>query len=101
MTKVVASEAMKRMWYASTAKRIDALGEKKDELWIIEVAASPYLRAVGQCLSYKFLWEEDPKIDKPSKMILVCYFIDSDLRRILEHYQVTIITMQTPQKPPS
>lgn len=99
MTNVVADEAMKKMWYASTAKRIDAIGEKKNELWIIEVASSPYLRAVGQCLSYKFLWEEDPKIDKPAKMVLLCYFLDSDLRRILEHYGVTILTIDSPPKP--
>ncbi|MBS3920017.1 MAG: hypothetical protein KG012_14155 [Deltaproteobacteria bacterium] len=103
LTNVVADEAMKKMWYASTAKRIDAIGEKKSELWIIEVASSPYLRAVGQCLSYKFLWEEDPKIDKPAKMVLLCPYIDSDLQRILEHYQVEVITIEPPPpipKPP-
>ncbi len=96
MTNIIADEAMKRMWYASTAKRIDAIGERSGEIWIIEVAASPYLRAVGQCLSYKFLWEEDPKIDKPSKMVLLCYFIDSDLERILKHYGVTIVALEKP-----
>jgi len=101
MTAIVADEAMKRMWYASTTKRIDCIGEKKKEIWIIEVASSPYLRAVGQCLSYKFLWEEDPKIKKPAKMILVCYFIDSDLKRILKHYGVTIVTIEPPKKPPT
>lgn len=96
LSKINADEAMKRMWYASTAKRIDAIGEMKDEIWIIEVASSPYLRAVGQCLSYLFLWNEDPKIDKPAKMVLLCYFIDSDLRRILEHYGTRIITIPNP-----
>ncbi len=96
MTKVVADEAMKKMWYASTAKLIDAIGEKKNEIWIIEVASSPYLRAVGQCLSYLFLWNEDPKISKPAKMVLLCYFIDSDLERILEHYEVMIIALEKP-----
>ena len=96
MTNVIADEAMKRMWYASTAKRIDAIGEKKDEIWIIEVASSPYLRAVGQCLSYLFLWNEDPKIDKPAKMVLLCYFIDSDLERVLEHYDVMIVKIPAP-----
>lgn len=90
--------AMAKMWYASTAKRIDCIGEKKKEIWIIEVASSPYLRAVGQCLSYKFLWEEDPKIKKPAKMILVCYFLDSDLERILKSYGVGIIKIEPPQK---
>ena len=96
MSKIVADEAMKKMWYASTAKRIDAIGEKEKEIWIIEVASSPYLRAIGQCLSYLFLWNEDPKISKPAKMVLLCYFIDSDLRRILEQYKITIITIEKP-----
>jgi hypothetical protein len=96
MEGINVDEAMKRMWYASTAKRIDAIGEMKEEIWIIEVASSPYLRAVAQCLSYLFLWNEDPKIDKPAKMVLLCYFIDSDLRRILEHYGTSIIAIPNP-----
>lgn len=98
ITNIVADEAMKRMWYASTSKRIDVIGEKRNEIWIIEVASSPYLRAVGQCLTYKFLWEEDPKIEKPAKAVLLCYFLDSDLERILKHYGVSIIMIEPPQK---
>lgn len=96
MTEVIADEAIKKMWYASTAKRIDAIGERDKDIWIIEVASSPYLRAVGQCLSYKFLWEEDPKIDKPARAVLLCYFLDSDLERILKHYGVEIIALEKP-----
>jgi len=96
MTGIVGDEAMKKMWYASTAKRIDAIAEKKDEIWIIEVASSPYLRAVGQCLSYLFLWNEDPKISKPASAVLLCYSLDSDLERILKHYAVSIIKIPRP-----
>lgn len=98
ISKIKADLALAKMWYASTAKRIDAIGERSEEIWIIEVAASPYLRAVGQCLSYLFLWNEDPKINKPAKMVLLCYFIDSDLERILKHYDVMIIKMEKPPK---
>jgi len=83
--------AMAKMWYASTAKRIDCIGERKEDIWIIEVASSPYLRAVGQCLTYKLLWEEDRKIDKPAKMVLVCYFLDADLKKVLRKYSVEVI----------
>ena len=93
ITKIVADEAMKKMWYAATAKRIDAIGEKKDEIWIIEVAASPYLRAVGQCLSYLYLWNLDPKIDKPPKMVLLCYYLDSDIEKVLTHHGVSVIAI--------
>lgn len=96
ITKIKADYALAKMWYASTAKRIDVIGEREKEIWIIEVAASPYLRAVGQCLSYKFLWEEDPKIDKPAKAVLLCYYLDVDLERILKHYGVHIIKVSPP-----
>jgi hypothetical protein len=96
LSKVNVDDNLKKMWYESTAKRIDAIGEKEKEIWIIEVASNPYLRAVGQCLSYKFLWDEDPKINKPAKMVLVCPFLDSDLERILKHYQVTIVRINPP-----
>lgn len=88
--------AMAKMWYASTAKRIDAIGEKKDEIWIIEVASSPYLRAVGQMVSYRFLWNLDPKINKPVKDVLLCYYLDSDLEKVLKHYGVEILTIPQP-----
>ena len=96
VSKIKASAPLAYQWYASTAKRIDAIGEREKEIWIIEVASNPYIRAVGQCVSYPFLWNLDPKINKPAKMILLCYFIDSDLERVLEHYGVTIVN---PEKP--
>jgi hypothetical protein len=99
ISRLEGDEEIKRMWYASTAKRIDVIGERENEIWIIEVAHSPFLRAVGQCLSYPFLWAQDPKIDKPFKMILLCPFIDSDLRRILRHYGVTICTLYENESP--
>lgn len=89
--------AMAKMWYASTAKRIDAIGEKKDEIWIIEVASSPYLRAVGQCLTYHFLWDLDPKINKPVKDVLLCYHLDSDLEKVLKHYGVRVLKIEAPK----
>lgn len=94
LSKIDAPENLKKMWYASTAKRIDVIGEKKDEIWIIEVASNPYLRAVGQCLSYKFLWDEDPKIDKPARAVLLCYYLDSDLEKVLKHYGVGVLTIE-------
>lgn len=85
---------MAKSWYASTAKRIDAIAERTNEIWIIEVASSPYLRAVGQCLTYQFLWNLDPKINKPVKVVLLCYFLDSDLEKVLKHYGVEVLTIE-------
>jgi len=70
---------MKRMWRANTAKRADAIAELAREIWIIEVAQRPGLRAIGQLLTYQHLWLEDPKIDKPVRVVLVAEQFDKDL----------------------
>jgi hypothetical protein len=74
------------MFYQNTAKRIDALAENKDELWIIEVATRPGLRAVGQLQTYLALWMEDPKIIKTTKAVLVCQGVDKDIERTMTFY---------------
>lgn len=81
----IGDEKMRLMFWQNTAKRIDALGELKDEIWIIEVADRPGLRASGQLRVYWNLWFEDPKIHKPTKAVLVCRSVDEDLRRALEY----------------
>jgi len=84
------SEKMRKMYYQTTAKRIDALGELKDEVWIIEVALRPGLRATGQLMTYLALWFENPAILKPAKAVLVAQTVDEDLMRALEIYGVLI-----------
>jgi len=79
LTEEEQSDPMKRMWRANTAKRADAIAELLDEVWIIEVATRPGLRSIGQLLTYQYLWREDPKIEKPDKMVLVCRDFDTDL----------------------
>ena len=86
----IGDEIMRKMYYDVSAKRIDALGEMKDEIWIIEVADRPGLRAVGQLQTYVALWFDDPKIMKPVKPVLVCRSIDADLERSLAFYGVLL-----------
>jgi hypothetical protein len=97
LSKIQVDEGMKKMFYQATAKRIDAIGEKEDSIEIIEVASSPYLRAVGQCLSYAFLWNLDRKINKPAKMVLLCWYLDFDLEMVLTAHQVEVIQL-TPKR---
>lgn len=95
-TKVPGAPVFAKQWYDVTAKRIDAIGERKNDIWIIEVASSPFLRAVGQCLSYKLLWEQDPQIRKAARMVLVSYGLDVDLKYVLKHYGVEVIEIPMP-----
>jgi len=84
------TEQDKKMFFDVTAKRIDVVGELKEETWIIEVASKPGLRATGQMLTYLALWLEDPKIIKPAKAVLVADAVDNDLKRALEIYGVLV-----------
>lgn len=61
------------------SKRADAIAELDNEVWIIEVAKEPGLRALGQVQVYRALWLRDPKIMKPEKVVLVADVINSDL----------------------
>lgn len=83
-------EKMRKMFYDVTAKRIDALAELKDELWIIEVAVRPGLRATGQLMTYLALWFQDPKILKPTKGVLVTQTLDPDVEAALKTYGMLV-----------
>lgn len=72
-------DPMMWMWRVNLAKRADVVAELEGEVWIIEVSKTPGLRAIGQLLTYKNLWLEDPGIQKPIKLILVCQDVDTDL----------------------
>ncbi len=84
------TDKMRQMFYDNTAKRIDALGEMLTEIWIIEVASRPGLRAVGQLQTYQALWFQDPIIMKPVKFVLVCNSVDDDLGKALEFHGMLV-----------
>jgi len=79
LTKEEQADKYKVMWRKVLVKRADAIAELEDEVWIIEVSADPGLRAVGQLISYGTLWDRDPKIDLPARLVLVAQTIEEDL----------------------
>ena len=79
LTKNELKDPIIRMMRTNNSKRADAIAELSDEIWIIEVAERPGLRAVGQLQVYRSLWIEDPQILKPEKVVLVAAAIDQDL----------------------
>ena len=83
-------DPMKRMWHALVSKRADAIAETRAETWIIEVSACPGMRALGQLLTYKTLWLEDPKIDKPAVMVLVADKVDGDVMTTYKPYGINL-----------
>ena len=82
---------MAHMYRAVTAKRLDALIEFEDVVWLVEVSSGPGLRAVGQLAAYLALYVKDPKIDKPSVPVLICDRLDPDLKTTLDLYSMHAI----------
>ncbi|HEA68069.1 hypothetical protein LCGC14_0867530 [marine sediment metagenome] len=78
-TKKELEDPLKKMWYQNLAKRIDALAELSDVIWLIEVSADPGLRSIGQLSSYQILWNRDPKIMKPERLVLVAGTMEKDI----------------------
>lgn len=72
-------DPIKKSWQYVNSKRPDAIAETEKEVWIIEVSANPGLRAMGQVVAYQTLWQEDPKIEKLDRMVLVVETLDTDL----------------------
>jgi hypothetical protein len=83
-------DPLKRMWRALICKRADAVAETRNETWLIEVSAYPGMRALGQLLTYKTLWDEDPKIDKPVVMVLVADQVDADVMISYKPYNIVL-----------
>jgi hypothetical protein len=82
----------------NTSKRIDAIAETDTEVWLIEIATAPGLRAVGQLMTYWALWLEDPKINKPEKLVLVCAAVDTDLLACAAKYGIVTYVMPVTHK---
>ena len=79
LTEEEERDPIKKSWRYVNSKRPDAIAELENEVWIIEVSANPGLRALGQTVAYQTLWQEDPKIEKLDRAVLVVETLDTDL----------------------
>ncbi len=84
------STSIKRDWSALTSKRIDVVGYRYDEVWIIEVKRHALWSAVGQLLTYRMLWEAQWTDPRPTRMVLVCETVDQDLMVTLTAHGITV-----------
>ena len=81
------------LWKKTWGKRIDVVGVKENEVWIIEVASNAFLRAIGQILTYYQLWIVKPPLPFPVKPFIVCRTIDEDVAYTAEQYGINWIVV--------
>lgn len=74
-----------------TRMRVDAVGEKENEWWIIEFRPNASLGAIGSVLGYKTLWEEDPPDERPVKPVIVTDYHNENVKRVCEILKIELI----------
>lgn len=72
------------MWLMLTMFRIDAVVEKADECLLIEVRPNAARSALGSCVLYKQLWDNDPGIIKPAVPVVVTDYLLKQMKTIFE-----------------
>ena len=84
--------SLRDMWMYSISKRLDVVGIRKDEnIDIFEVTSSARVRAAGQMMIYRWLWEKVKPLPKQPKFILLCTSIDIDVEKYLNEQKFTIL----------
>jgi hypothetical protein len=94
-----ASEAMRKMWYSVTTKRIDVVATRQNQTWVIEIEPRPGMRTLGQLVGYMSLL---PKYQTTRPVIiaaLVCQYLGFDMFGIFHGLNHLIFKFQPGQKP--
>ena len=68
-----------RMWTRITSKRMDAVGVKPNEWWIIEMHPNAAAGALGTVLTYRAAWLKDPPDTKFVRTVIVSDIFDPDI----------------------
>lgn len=79
------------MWTRLTKKRIDAIGIRDGDIWIIEVRDSAGSSAMGAVLAYIHLLKDDNPFSLPLIPVIITDHADRDTRRVIEAYGVDLI----------
>lgn len=90
---IVAPKAIQDMWLYSISKRIDAIGEKEEEIDIIEVCDRASIRALGQTIIYPELYQICTPFGKPFNTKIICKNADPDVAEIAPKYDIDIIEL--------
>lgn len=88
-----ADPAMVKGWQYSTAKKIDAVVQNDQEVWLCEVRPDAGLAAVGSVLGYAILSEHDPWTALPIVPVIVTDHMDGDTKLVCQEFDVVVIEL--------
>jgi len=96
VTDPLASEAELLAWQFSTAQRVDVVGDRATEHWIIEVRAQARVGAVGAVMGYTLLAQREPWTHLPLVPAVVTDNMSPDVRWVAEQFNVQVIIVPEP-----
>ncbi|MBA7607070.1 hypothetical protein ES703_14222 [subsurface metagenome] len=82
---------MKVLKLAVTRKRVDAIGETSDDIWIFEVKPRVGMSALGQLVTYFELYQEEYRPVKPVMLAAIGEREAPDIRSAFDLYAVNVI----------
>ena len=86
-------EDMARMVEHVSRRRIDVVGEKKEEWWLMEIRMNAGPGAIGSVLTYKTLWEENPPDKRLVTPVIVTDYTDPNLIRVCSILNIIILVV--------
>ena len=86
-------EYIRGMALALTEKRIDVVGEKGNDVWIIEVKPNAMLSAVGQVLSYQVLFEDRFPEERKPYLMIVTDRKGPDIDSLCQRFNISLVVV--------
>ena len=88
------SPKMQRQVYYSYSKRIDVVGIRKDKnIEIIEVTAVSSIRAIGQVLTYTYIWNKLKPLEGKVIPMILSNHADYDTQLVCKKYNICLIQL--------
>jgi len=78
------------LWQRITAKRIDAVCERKNVIYIIEIKDRLRPSALGQVLTYLTLYAEQFAPQKPLQGVILTEYTDLDMLHVCDVHNVKV-----------
>jgi len=79
-----------QIYMQSIAKRIDAVAETTDTIYVIEVKDRLRPSAIGQALTYKTLYKEQYPTTKNVQPVILTTYTDLDMLHVAEVYHIQV-----------
>lgn len=86
-----ADETEKYMWRKNTAERIDVVGDRGDEHWVIEIRPNAKLGALGSAIGYVLLGQREPWTTLPLVPAVLTDNCSADFRWVADQLGVQVI----------